>query len=365
MDAEGHLLTFPPNRVWRTYPGGRVLDALAHAPEPADSHFPEDWIGSVTRAVNPDRETIEEGLSTARWDGGEARFKDLLEAAPDYFLGASHVRRFGPQPMVLVKLLDSAVRLHFQCHPTAAFAQQHLGQPAGKAEAYYILAAREGVTQPYVHLGFQRPPSRAELKRMIEEQDLAALEACFDKIPVRPGDVLFIPGGIPHAIGEGILMVEIMEPSDLAVRFEFEKAGYVLPESARFMGRGLDFCLDVFDYRQLSPAEVRAHFMFKPRPRRSLGPDSAQFDLIGPETTPAFQVRVSEIAAPIVKAEESFYAAIVVRGRLAATTARGRTELGYLDKCFVPAGLERVAFEPLDGPVTLLEVFPRSPNAPR
>jgi len=37
---------------------------------------------------------------------------------------------------------------------------------------------------------------------------------------------LFIPGGILHAIGEGIFMVEIMEPSDLAVRFEFERAGY-------------------------------------------------------------------------------------------------------------------------------------------
>jgi len=45
----------PPNRVWRTYSGGRILDQIQGKPDPACSHFPEDWIGSATRAVNPGR----------------------------------------------------------------------------------------------------------------------------------------------------------------------------------------------------------------------------------------------------------------------------------------------------------------------
>ncbi len=59
------------------------------------------------------------------------------------------------------------------------------------------------------------------------------MEGFFDKIAVKPGDVLFIPGGVPHAVGNGIFMVEIMEPSVLVVRFEFESAGCHAPEPAR------------------------------------------------------------------------------------------------------------------------------------
>jgi mannose-6-phosphate isomerase len=40
-----------------------------------------------------------------------------------------------------------------------------------------------------------------------------------------------VPGGMPHAIGEGVFMIEVMEPTDFAVRIEFERGGYVLPEN--------------------------------------------------------------------------------------------------------------------------------------
>jgi len=201
-------------------------------------------------------------------------FSDLIELDPEYFLGAAHVQRFGKQPMVLVKLLDSAMRLQYQAHPTAEFAQRYLGSSSGKAEAYYILAVREEVEEPYVYLGFQRPPSPEAFQRCVEEQNLAEMESYFDRIRVRPGDTLFIPGGVPHAIGEGIFMVEIMEPSGLAVRFEFERAGYTLPESARFMGRGLDFCLDVFDFQATPEALVRSKYMFEPRLEARYGPSA-------------------------------------------------------------------------------------------
>src|SRR5581483_3343309 len=100
-----------------------------------------------------------------------------------------------------------------------------------------VLATRETGPAPFIYIGFQRPPPAAELKHLIETQDIAAIEACFDKIPVRAGDTFIIPGGTPHALGAGIFMIEIQEPSDLVVRFEFERAGYVLPEAARFMQR--------------------------------------------------------------------------------------------------------------------------------
>lgn len=82
------------------------------------------------------------------------------------------------------------------------------------------------------------------------------MDACFEKIPVKPGEVWYIPGGMPHAIGEGITMLEIMEPSDLVVRCEFEREGIVVPEEARFRGKSLDFCLDIFDYQEYSKDDI-------------------------------------------------------------------------------------------------------------
>lgn len=354
---KNRVIELPQNRVWRSYQGGRVLDELAGRDAPRDSHYPEDWIASVTAASNPGSHDENEGISRVSIDNQELLFTDLIDLDPEYFLGADHVQRFGRQPMVLVKLLDSAVRLQFQAHPTAEFAQRHLGSNSGKAEAYYILAVREEVEEPYVYLGFQRPPSREAFRRCVEVQDLAEMESYFDRIPVKPGDTLFIPGGVPHAIGEGIFMVEIMEPSDLAVRFEFERAGYTLPESTRFMGLGLDFCLDIFKFEATPEALVRSSYMFEPRLETSYGPNAHRYALIGEETTPCFRVKKTVLKGLLERTENTFYTAVVTAGSCVLTSAEGAVELGTFDKFFCPAGLGAYTIQS-DQEVQILECFP-------
>lgn len=362
-DFYGHLIEFAPNRVWRTYPGGSVLDHWQGLSHPSDTHFPEDWIASATAAVNPVDRPAGEGISMALLGGEGVPFDRLMEADPGYFLGRNHTAAFGPKLQLLVKLLDSAVRLHFQAHPTAAFARQHGLGPSGKAEAYHILSIRPEVSDPYIYLGFQRPPDRTEFRRMIEQQELAAIEACFDPIPVKPGDSFFIPGGFPHAIGPGILMAEIMEPSDLAVRFEFEKAGYRLPERARFMGRGLDFCLDVFDYSPVSVADVRDRYTFSPVPLQSWGAQGRQFSLIGAETTDCFEVRLSRFEEPATRPSDGRpFVGIVTSGSGHMVTPSGSLHRQACQSFFHPAGLEAVELQPDQGGLEILECFP--PRAP-
>jgi mannose-6-phosphate isomerase len=362
----GKLIHLPPNRVWRTYPGGRTLDTLAGVPAPADSHLAEDWIASTTRAVNRGREERVEGLSQVQV-GSDPRLQDfatLLASDPEYFLGAGHVRRHGAQPQLLVKFLDSGTRLHFQVHPTREFAQRVLGAPSGKTEAYHVLAVRAAdgttATEPtgYIYAGFQRPPAPAQLRELILRQDIAAMEACFDKIAVRPGDTFLIPGGTPHALGAGLFLVEIQEPSDLVVRFEFERAGYVLPEAARFMGRDVDFALTVFNFAPLTPADLAQRVRCQPRRIRDWGPHSFQDELIGPAQTPCFRVARTTLGGPVVKDETSATIAIVTRGRV-ITRAGGETrQLDTYQKFFVPAGLGPVEFTPVGSPAELLECFP-------
>lgn len=356
MNYTNKLVRFPPNRVWRTYTGGKILDQMEQKAVPEDTHFPEDWIGSTTQAVNPDREHIVEGVSQAVIGGETIRFDELLALNPSYFLGEQHTQAFDLNPMLLVKLLDSSVRLHFQAHPTAEFAREHLNSNHGKAEGYYILDVRED-TDPYVYVGFQHPPSREDFKQMIETQNIDAMEACFEKITVKPGDCLYIPGGSPHAIGEGILMVEIMEPSDWAVRFEFSKAGYTMPVESRFMKRDLEFCMDVFDFTQLSIEDAKKKFYQQPKVERQYTDTSFQESLIDDSVTDKFRVKRSTISGTVEKTEKDFYIGIVTEGECSITIGEETTQLKRLDRFFCPAGVEMATIVSEAG-VQILECYP-------
>ena len=357
MDYKNKLIRFTSNRVWRSYTGGKILDEMEQKSNPEDSHFPEDWIGSTTQAINPGREDVVEGISQASVGDETIRFDELIALDPSYFLGQQHTEAFDTNPMLLVKFLDSSVRLHFQAHPTAEFAREHLNSNHGKAEGYYILDVREGTTDPYVYVGFQFPPSREDFKEMIETQNIEAMEACFEKVPVKPGDCLFIPGGSPHAIGEGILMVEIMEPSDWAVRFEFSKSGYTMPEEARFMKRDLEFCMNVFDFTQLSVQQAIEKFHQPAKVTHQYSDDSFQETLIDKSVTDKFRVKKSTISGTVKKTEKDFYIGIVTSGECSITIGEETTQLKKLDRFFCPAGVDAVSIISEQG-VEILESYP-------
>jgi len=339
----------PPNRIWRTYPGGRVLDQLEGKDRPEDTHFPEDWIGSTTRAINPGRESIEEGVARVRFGDVTVDLLEAIKADPEYFLGRAHLDAHGTNPMVLVKFIDSSDRLHLQCHPTAAFAQEFLNSPSGKTEAYHILSTRAEVANPYIYLGFQRPPSRDQLKIWIEEQDIEGLLTCFDRIPVKPGDTFIIPGGFPHALGEGLFLVEIQEPSDLVVRFEFERSGFVIPESARFMSRGLDFCLDVFDFQATPAGEVQSRYRPEPVGPKTTDGGVVCEQLIGPRQTECFSVERLKVEGEVEIEGGSFSVNIVVDGSCTVADRYGEIHLKPFDRFLCPHGLESIRVSSSDG----------------
>lgn len=260
------LLELSPNRVRRNYAGGALLDRIEGRADPADGDRPEDWLASTTPAINRGmRDIAAEGIGRARGaDGGIHLVTDLFARHGEHYLGARHLARFGPRLGFLAKLLDSSMRLHTQVHPTRDFARERLGSPWGKLECYVILGVREGYPAD-LRLGFQHPPTRAAWREIIATQDIARMDACFEPIPTRPGEVWLVPGGMVHALGAGLLLLEVMEPSDLVVRCEFEREGIVVPPEARYMGRDLDFCLDVFDYSAAPADAVRARCQLRPR----------------------------------------------------------------------------------------------------
>ncbi|MBO1254405.1 mannose-6-phosphate isomerase [Alteromonas sp. 5E99-2] len=352
------IIKFSANRVWRTYVGGKMLDTIEGKTNPEDTHFPEDWIGSIVEAKNVGREHITEGLANVLNDQGESQvFRELLAQDKSRLLGNSEHEEYELDDIPLVKYLDSATRLHFQAHPTREFAQQRLNSPRGKTEAYVILATRDDIKNPYIYAGFQRPPNRAQLKSWIENQDISAIEDCFDKIPVKPGDVFLIPGGRPHALGEGILMLEIMEPSDLAVRFEFERCGYVIPEAARFMNRDIDTALDVFNFDPVPPEDIEQEFKCSPQLVSDDGKGNTLEKLIGPEQTPCFSIKRTKVKGTFKRNNDAFFLGVVVEGSGTMRLGDETVSLTQFERFFCPAHVNEFEYESSEG-MQILECYP-------
>ena len=105
---------FDRNRVYRIYLGGKQYTKIFEHDgydDGTDNFFPEEWIASKVKAINPRYFGKRDGVSVVK--GTEIFFDDLLRDHPEELLG-------GRKYDCLVKFLDSAIRLPFQVHPFRA-----------------------------------------------------------------------------------------------------------------------------------------------------------------------------------------------------------------------------------------------------
>jgi mannose-6-phosphate isomerase len=351
------IILLPPNRVWRTYTGGRELDLLEGKLQQTDTHFPEDWIASTTRAINKGREEYaNDGHSKVFIDHNEYLLKELFKNYPNEILGPDHYQKYGPNTQFLCKFLDAAIRLHIQAHPTIDFAEKHLNSHFGKTEAYIILSSREEIDTPYIYLGFQKPLSKIDFKNAVLNQQNDKILSCFEKIPVQNGDIFIVPGGLPHAIGEGVFMIEIMEPTDFAIRLEFERGGYVLPEESRYMGRDIDFALSMIDFSPFSTEEIKSRYFLLPREIQKQK-QSTEYSLISKEHTSCFSVNRCIVKGNYSKKENSFFVCIVTKGSGRIKTANNVIDIKTGHKLFIPYMTKEIQFSSQDE-MHILSIFP-------
>lgn len=133
----------------------------------------------------------------------------VLEAEGKGILGAnnSDIRDFP----VLIKIIDARDKLSVQVHPDDAYALENENEN-GKTEAWYVLKCDEGASLIY---GMKNEMSREEFAAAIEN---GTLLDDVNTVNVKPGDVVFIPSGMLHAIGEGILLAEVQQSSNSTYR---------------------------------------------------------------------------------------------------------------------------------------------------
>lgn len=267
---------FRRNRVFRVYLGGKLYhEFLGDAP--LDSNEPEEWICSSIRAINPGHTDPLEGLSLREEDG--MPFNQILEENPREYLGER--KDLG----VLVKYLDSAIRLPMQVHPTREFSRRNFGSPYGKAEAWLILATRPDAC---IYFGFSRQVTREEFSHAVEqsETDPDAMTAFVNRVPVQTGDVFFVDAGVIHAIGAGCMILEVQEPTDYTIQPEYWCGDYHLSDQEMYLGLDADLALDCFHFHRFGQQVVSSG---RKIPKQIMKNDSLLVEsLIGADDTTCF-----------------------------------------------------------------------------
>ena len=112
---------------------------------------------------------------------------------------------------LLVKYIFTSEKLSVQVHPNDTQAAER-GLRSGKSECWYILEADEGAT---LGLGLKTEISQEALRRAAMD---GTIEDLIDWRPVAPGDFFYVPAGTVHAIGAGIMLLEIQQNSDVTYR---------------------------------------------------------------------------------------------------------------------------------------------------
>lgn len=177
--------------------GGRRLEHVLRKALPTDEPYGESW-------ELHDTATIGNGPLAGRALG------DVLRDYGHDLVGPDNDPTAGFP--LLAKFLDAAEWLSIQVHPDDEQARELEGEPRGKTEAWYVLAAEPGAQ---LVIGVQPGTSREALAEAIQDNRLERMLVYAD---VQAGDVLFIPAGTIHALGPGLLIYEIQQSSDTTYR---------------------------------------------------------------------------------------------------------------------------------------------------
>jgi mannose-6-phosphate isomerase len=320
-------LFFERNRVFRVYEGGKLFHDF-FGDEAVDGNFPEEWIASKVKALNKETRHPDEGLSRIR--GGEETFASLLTKYPEEMTGGNGFD-------ILVKILDSAVRLPAQTHPDPAFSRKHFASNHGKTECWVILATRPGAKLFY---GFKEGVTEAELRQAVEKSELPgdAFSGLLQEVEARAGDVWLIPARVAHAIGAGCLILEVQEPTDFTIQPERWCDRYQLSDQEMYLGLDKEVALSCFDLRQAGPSVLARG---KKLPQANGGNNGCQKEvLIAFSDTPCFAVNRYTLKSACVLRNLAVY--VVTKGEGELVSLAGRCSLSKGTYFFVPFAAKKV-----------------------
>ena len=195
----------PMERIW----GGRRFETLLGKSIPQGIPIGELW------------EMVDRPEAQSVVHNGPLKGKTLNDLWVNHraeVFGKNHLHNPTPRFPLLIKLLDARKRLSVQVHPPASRAAEQGGE--AKTECWYFLHAADGAS---IYAGLKKGVTHASFEAALNN---GSVEETLHHVPARTGESIFIPSGRLHAIGEGLVIVEVQQNSDTTYRvFDWNRKG--------------------------------------------------------------------------------------------------------------------------------------------
>ena len=259
---------------------------------------------------------------------------DVIKQHPEY-LGTKAENGEFP---ILVKFIDAKSDLSVQVHPDDEYARAHENQN-GKTEMWYVIDAEDDASLIY---GFRHKVTPEILKEAVET---GTLDKHLQKVKVRKGDTYFVPAGTVHGIGEGILLAEIQESSNVTYRvYDYNR----VDKNGQMRELHFDKAVQVMDMG-VAPEVKQKHRMVKYYPgcSREILCRCRYFEVEKIQVTKGFSFSVLE---------NSFQVLMCLEGNAQIETMdKNQKPLRFQkgETMFLPAGLDRCV---VVGDTTLLKI---------
>lgn len=195
------IVSFHPILKHRIWGGKKLMQHFGKKSEQPDQ-IGESWEVSN---VHGDVSVVASGKFEGR------TLTELVETYQEDFLGPKAWKRFGTDFPILIKFIDADKDLSVQLHPDDTIARKKHNS-FGKTEMWYVMGADKNAK---LVTGFE---DGITLKKYKEHVDSGTLESVLNYEPVTAGDTFFIAPGTVHAIGEGVVIAEIQQTSDVTYR---------------------------------------------------------------------------------------------------------------------------------------------------
>ena len=194
-------LKFTPILKEKIWGGNKIETILKHNISPL-KNCGESW--EISGIVD-DESVVANGFLA------ENNLNELMEIYLTDLVGEKNYEKYGLGFPLLIKFIDAQDNLSVQVHPDDDFAQEKFGQN-GKTEMWHVIQADEGAG---LYVGFNQKITAQQYMDAVEN---GTLEDYLKFYPVKSGDTFMIPAGTVHAIGKGVLLAEIQQPSDITFR---------------------------------------------------------------------------------------------------------------------------------------------------
>jgi mannose-6-phosphate isomerase len=328
--SELYPLKFEPllkDKVW----GGYALERDFNKKPAGLPNIGESWELS---SVDGNLSVVNNGFLAGN------NIEELIEVYMGDITGDSVFEKFGNTFPLLIKFIEAGEDLSIQVHPGDAMAKEKHND-YGKTEMWYIL---ESEKDSRIYTGFRDGVT----KEMYEESvSIGTLPELIFVENTEPGDAFFTPAGRIHAIGKGIVLVEIQQTSDLTYRisdWNRKSNGRVKRELH------LELALEAMDFTAAGKNKIRKD----PELNKTENLVSCEY----------FNTNILHFNAPVVKEYhliDSFVVFICTDGEFHIRWDGNSEKISKGETVLLPAMIKEVILEPA-GDAKLLEVFINSDN---